>query len=207
MVGTFNFATNAVFAVFVLYAVGPSSPMGLSKTGFGILLTTDAAGSLLGSFIAERVERRLGRARTLVIVVRAGAALVGVAAVTANAYLIGAVFFIGGIGVVVSNVVMVSLRQTITPDRLLGGEQRYRLVAWGTMPVGAAVGGLLAQFIGLRAVFAVMGQQSRSASSSPPSPRDPDAQMDAAERGAAGAGAADSGAAAARRGLSLGRDT
>ena len=181
MVGTFNFATNAVFAVFVLYAVGPSSPMGLSKTGFGILLTTDAAGSLLGSFIAERVERRLGRARTLVIAFAAGAALVGVAAVSANAYLIGAVFFIGGIGVVVSNVVMVSLRQTITPDRLLGRVNScYRLVAWGTMPVGAAVGGLLAQFIGLRAVFAVMGAIALGTVVATFSVTD--AQMDAAER-------------------------
>ncbi len=158
MVGAFNFATNAVFAVFVLYAVGPSSPMGLSAAGFGILLTTDAAGSLLGSFIAEYVQRWLGRARTLVVAFAAGAALVGISAVTSNAYVIGAVFFVGGLGVVVSNVVMVSLRQTITPDRLLGRVNScYRLVAWGTMPVGAAVGGLLAQFIGLRAVFAVMG--------------------------------------------------
>jgi MFS family permease len=181
MVGAFNFASNAVFAVFVLYAVGPSSPMGLSKTGFGILLTTDAAGSLLGSFIAERVERRLGRARTLVIAFAAGAALVGVGAVTANAYVIGAVFFIGGMGVVVSNVVMVSLRQTITPDRLLGRVNScYRLVAWGTMPVGAAVGGLLAQFIGLRAVFAVMGAIALGIVVATFSVSD--AQMDAAER-------------------------
>jgi MFS family permease len=182
MVGAFNFATNAVFAVFVLYAVGPSSPMGLSKTGFGILLTTDAAGSLLGSFIAEHVERRLGRARTLVIAFAAGAALVGVATVTANPYVIGAVFFIGGMGVVVSNVVMVSLRQTITPDRLLGRVNScYRLVAWGTMPIGAAVGGLLAEFIGLRAVFAVMGVITLGTVVAALSITD--AQLDAAERG------------------------
>lgn len=181
LVGAFNFATNAVFAVFVLYAVGPSSPMGLSKAAFGILLTTDAAGSLLGSFLAERVARRLGRARTLVIAFAAGAALVGVAAVTANAYVIGAVFFIGGMGVVVSNVVMVSLRQTITPDRLLGRVNScYRLVAWGTMPVGAAVGGLLAEFIGLRAVFAVMGVVALGTVVATLSLTD--AQLDAAER-------------------------
>lgn len=43
------------------------------------------------------------------------------------------------------------------PDRLLGRvSSGYRLVAWGTMPLGAAAGGLLAQLFGLRAVFAVM---------------------------------------------------
>ncbi|HWF82646.1 MAG TPA: MFS transporter, partial [Streptosporangiaceae bacterium] len=55
------------------------------------------------------------------------------------------------------NVVTVSFRQRITPDRLLGRVNScYRLVAWGTLPVGAAAGGLLAQALGLRAVFALM---------------------------------------------------
>jgi uncharacterized membrane protein YoaK (UPF0700 family) len=32
----------------------------------------------------------------------------------------------------------------------------YRLVAWGTIPLGAAAAGLLAQALGLRAVFVIM---------------------------------------------------
>jgi uncharacterized membrane protein YoaK (UPF0700 family) len=32
----------------------------------------------------------------------------------------------------------------------------YRLLAWGVMPLGAATGGVLAQLVGLRAVFLVM---------------------------------------------------
>lgn len=77
---------------------------------------------------------------------------------TADPFLLGAAFFVGGIGIVVWNVITVSLRQRITPDRLLGRlNSCYRLVAWGTMPLGAAAGGLLGQFFGLRAVFAVMG--------------------------------------------------
>jgi MFS family permease len=54
------------------------------------------------------------------------------------------------------NVVAVSLRQRLTPDRLLGRvNSAYRLLAWGAMPIGSAFGGLLAQAFGLRAVFAV----------------------------------------------------
>ncbi|GAB3520956.1 hypothetical protein [Arthrobacter monumenti] len=53
---------------------------------------------------------------------------------------------------------MVSLRQRITPDRLLGRvNSGYRLVAWGTMPLGAAVGGLLAELFGLQIMFGIMG--------------------------------------------------
>ena len=48
------------------------------------------------------------------------------------------------------------MRQRITPDRLLGRlNSAHRLVAWGTKPLGAALGGVLAAGIGLRPVFAV----------------------------------------------------
>lgn len=59
--------------------------------------------------------------------------------------------------VLTGNVITVSLRQQITPARLLGRvNSGYRLLGWPTVPLGAAVGGLLAQLLGLRAVFAIM---------------------------------------------------
>ncbi|WP_233611798.1 MFS transporter [Amycolatopsis sp. WAC 01376] len=155
MVGGFNFATSAMITLFVLYAVGPSSAMGLTAQAYGFLLATIAAGSFVASFAAERIERALGRSRTLVLSLLTGAALVGIPAVTTNPYVIGAVFFLGGAGVVVWNVVVVSLRQRLIPDHLLGrGTSGHRLVAWGTKPLGAAAAGLLAEAFGLRPVFA-----------------------------------------------------
>jgi MFS family permease len=42
------------------------------------------------------------------------------------------------------------------PDRLLGRvNASYRLLAWGTMPIGAALGGIIGEVLGLRAVFLV----------------------------------------------------
>jgi MFS family permease len=62
----------------------------------------------------------------------------------------------GGAGIVFWNVITVSLRQRITPDRLLGRmNASYRLVGWGTMPLGAALGGVLAEALGLRGAFLV----------------------------------------------------
>ncbi|HEV7980083.1 MFS transporter [Amycolatopsis sp.] len=157
MVGVFNFATNATFAVFVLYAVGPGSAMGLSTQAFGVLLATLAGGSLVGSFAAEVAERKFGRSRVLWASIVGGALTVGVPALTGNPFLIGTAFFVGGVALVISNVVMVSLRQRITPDRLLGRlNSSHRLVAWGSRPLGAAAGGVLAQVLGLRSVFAIM---------------------------------------------------
>lgn len=158
MVGGLNFASNATFTVLVLYAVGPHSAMKLTDPGYGILLTASALGAVLGSFVAEAVERRLGRARSLALTVLGSVLTVATPAFTANAIVIGVAFFLGGITVSIWNVITVSLRQRVTPPRLLGRlNSAYRLVAWGTMPLGAAAGGLIAEFLGLTWVFGIMG--------------------------------------------------
>ncbi|MDP9848625.1 MFS family permease [Streptosporangium lutulentum] len=183
MVGVFNFASNATWAILVLYAVGPESPLGLSDLAYGALLTTVAAGSVLGSIAAERIEHALGRARALVLTVLGSALLVGAPALTTDPILIGAAFFVGGVTMAVWNVITVSLRQRVIPDRLLGRvNSTYRLVAWGTMPLGAAAGGLLAQFFGLRTVFVVMALLTLSVVAGMVTVTD--RNMDAAERDA-----------------------
>jgi MFS family permease len=156
MTGLFNFATNATFAVFVLYAVGPDSAMGLSEAAFGVLFATIAAGSLVGALLADPIIRRLGRTRSLALGILGGVATVGISALTTNPLVIAAAFLLGGVTNALWNVVAVSLRQRITPDRILGRiNSSYRLVAWGTRPLGAAAGGLLGELFGLRAVFGV----------------------------------------------------
>jgi MFS family permease len=156
MTGLFNFATNATFAVFVLYAVDPGSAMGLTGATYGLLLATLAAGNLIGALLADPIIRRLGRSRSLFLGLLGGVGLVGVPALTTNPLVIAAAFVIGGFTNALWNVVAVSLRQRITPDRILGRiNSSYRLVAWGTRPLGAAAGGLLGQLLGLRAVFTI----------------------------------------------------
>jgi MFS family permease len=156
MTGLFNFATNATFAVFVLYAVGPDSAMGLTEAAYGVLFATLAAGSLIGALLADPIIGRLGRSRSLLLGILGGVGTVGIAALTTIPLVIAAAFLLGGLTNALWNVVAVSLRQRITPDRILGRiNSSYRLVAWGTRPLGAAAGGLLGELLGLRAVFAI----------------------------------------------------
>jgi MFS family permease len=155
MLGLQNMAFSAAFAVFVLFAVAPG-PMGLSEAGYGVLTATLGVGSLLGSWLAVRVERGLGRVRTLVLSIVLNAIALIVPVVTALSVPIGASMLASGAGIVFWNVITVSLRQRITPDRLLGRmNASYRLVGWGTMPLGAALGGVLAEALGLRGAFLV----------------------------------------------------
>ena len=157
MVGVSNLASSAAFSVFVLYAVSPG-PIGLDEVGFGLLMTALAIGNVLGTLIVEPLEKRLGRANLLAVSMSGFIMTVLVPALTTSAPVIAVVWVLGGLIGIAWNVVTVSLRQRIVPDRLLGRvNASYRLLAWGTMPIGAALGGLAGEVFGLRAVFLIFG--------------------------------------------------
>lgn len=156
MTGVSNFAASAGFAVFVLFAIGPDSPMGLTEPQYGLLSTTMAIGAVLGSLSATRLTARLGRSRSIAVGIATFTLSVGTPAITANPWVIGAMWALSGIGVALWNVIVVSLRQQLTPDALLGRMNScYRLLAWGTIPLGNLAGGLLAEAFGLQSTFAI----------------------------------------------------
>lgn len=158
MVGMGNLATSACGAVLVLFAVGPTSTLGLGEPQYGFFLAVPATGGLVGGFAPERLIERLGRTRALTVSVVGIAGFVAVPAITSNVVVIAAVFFTSGITMMLWNIATVSFRQRVTPDHLLGRVNScYRLVAWGTQPLGALLGGLLGQWFGVRSVFAIMG--------------------------------------------------
>ncbi|HUG49163.1 MAG TPA: MFS transporter [Candidatus Limnocylindria bacterium] len=157
MVGVMNLAGAATGAILVLYAVSPG-PMNLSEPEFGLFATTFAVGSVAGSIAAARMERRVGRIPLLFLCVTVSAVSFAVPAFTANVFLIAPAFVVSGVFVVVWNVITVSLRQRIIPDHLLGRvNSAYRLFAWGSQPVGALLGGLIGEALGLPAVFLLGG--------------------------------------------------
>jgi hypothetical protein len=60
-------------------------------------------------------------------------------------------FVLVSAGIVLYNVSQISLRQAITPDRLLGRTNAtMRFIVWGTLPLGALVGGAIGGTAGLR---------------------------------------------------------
>lgn len=51
-----------------------------------------------------------------------------------------------------------SIRQIIVPEDLLGRVySANRVISWGVLPVGSALGGIAAELFGLRAVFLTGG--------------------------------------------------
>jgi MFS family permease len=113
---------------------------------------------LLGSLVAAPVERVLGRARVLLLAVATAAIALAAPGIVPNVWVVAAAGVGTGTTIVMWNVITVSLRQRIIPDELLGRvNSGYRLLGWGSMPIGAALGGTLAELFGLRAVFVITG--------------------------------------------------
>jgi MFS family permease len=157
MVGLGNLASSAAFSVFVLYAVAPG-PLGLNEVGFGLITTSLAIGSLIGSFLVEPLEKRLGRANLLVVSMFAMSWTLLVPVITTSIPVIFVVWLLSGAIGIGWNVVTVSLRQRIVPDALLGRlNASYRLLAWGTMPIGAFLGGIIGELFGVAAVLWIFG--------------------------------------------------
>ncbi|WP_129842249.1 MFS transporter [Streptomyces sp. RFCAC02] len=157
----FNMAGAGVAAVQVLYA---REILGLGSLGFAVLTSAGGVGGLLGGLFASRVTRRIGMARSLFALLGVEAAVYATAAVVSDAWPVAVMTGVSGFGVVMWNVVTVSLRQTLIPDHLLGRVNSvYRLLGWGTMPLGMAAAGVLVGAVeafagreaGLRAPYAV----------------------------------------------------
>lgn len=154
MLGTWNALNTAAFSIFVLFAL---EILDVTEVGYGILMSSLVVGSVAGSLSGSAVSRRLGPGTTLRVAVVSGAALVLVIGLTSNPYVVGVMFAIEGFAATVWNVITVSMRQAIIPDRLLGRVNSvYRMFGWGSMPIGAALGGFLGTVFGLRAPYFVM---------------------------------------------------
>ena len=104
------------------------------------------------------ISKRFGNGVTLTVAITVSAASFLVPALWAQPVAVAASLAIGGFGGLVWNVLTVSMRQSLVPDQLLGRvNSAYRLFGWGTMPLGAISGGLIADAFGLRAPFLVAG--------------------------------------------------
>jgi MFS family permease len=132
--------------------------MDLDEFGYGVLMTGIAAGAIAGAISEPALERRLGRSNVLFLTVIGTTASMLVPALTGNPVAVFVALAIAGTMMMWWNVITVSLRQRITPDRLLGRvNASYRLFAWGAMPIGALLGGLIAEAFGIVSVFVVAG--------------------------------------------------
>ncbi len=152
-----NFFWAGWGALIVLYAVIPG-PMRLTEFEYGLLLTAMATGGLLGSMLCDRIQKSIGTRNALVLDFLGTIALVGAPALTANAWAVGAATFLAGFGASIWVILVATIRQRVVPNHLLGRVySASRFISWGVGPFGAILAALVAEFFGIRVMFAMGG--------------------------------------------------
>jgi MFS family permease len=152
LLAAMNGTTMMGYAILALYVVGEGSILQLSPVWFGVLFTAGAAGSFLASLTAERIVPAIGRGRVLWSTLLAMVLVPLTIGLTSNVWVFATMQVLFGFTAVLWNVITVSLRQRIIPDELLGRVNSvYRFLGWGAMPIGALLGGAIAEAFGLRA--------------------------------------------------------
>jgi MFS family permease len=145
----------AVLSPFVLFAL---RDLHLSKAGYGIFLAVAALGNVAGGLLAPSLRRHFATATILIAAgLVAGFAYLVVAA-TSSVVVAQAAFVAEAAAVAIGSVVSISFRQRHIPPALMGRVSNvFRSIIWGAIPLGALLGGVLADLRGLRSPFVVAG--------------------------------------------------
>jgi len=151
----FNTAFFVLQAVYVPYAV---RHLGLSASQVGATLATYGVGMVLGALLAGRVlgALRFGAVIAVGPVTGLLASLVMVLTIWAPSFGLAALsFFLMGVGPILWVISTTTLRQTVTPSHLLGRVSAINIAAYGSRPLGAAIGGFVGGFYGAETALVV----------------------------------------------------
>lgn len=148
IISVLAFCQAMVTSTLVLDALGP---WGLDARGFGLLLGCAAVGNVVGGIVGGWIEERVGAALSLTgsaLAAGVGYAVIGFAT---SAVIAGVGLAIEAAAVMIGNVASITLRQRIVPASVLGTVGNIiRWCIFGSMPLGALTGGVLAAQSSLR---------------------------------------------------------
>jgi predicted MFS family arabinose efflux permease len=157
---------NANFFVVMVEALGPVflvRTLHLRPGYVGLLLALGAVGGVVGGLTAGALSRRIGSARIswLSMTVFSLPGLLIPAARPGMRVLLFAVGWMSWtFSSTVCSIALLSYRQATTPPQLLGRvNAAARWINWGTLPLGALVGGVLGSALGVQTTLwiAVVG--------------------------------------------------
>jgi len=148
-----NFFYFAAAALLVLYT---SDLLHSGKITFTALSVGAALGTVASRFLVGPLSKRLESSGIITFALWVWAvSSIGIA-FTSSRYLAIASYILLGVGNGLWTIINTTLRQQLTPARMLGRmNAAFRTVSWGVVPFGAAFGGIAARYMGLRGPFIV----------------------------------------------------
>lgn len=160
--GLWNLFDGARWAVLILFL---TRTLGLDPSIIGVVFMASSLGYLIGSLLPQRVAQRLGLGHAIllgIVLATPSELLTALASgppLQATAMAVAG-FFLAGVAIPIYDINQFSVRQAVIPLPMQGrGNATMRTIIRGSVPLGAVVGGLLAERVGLRGVmvFAALG--------------------------------------------------
>ena len=152
-VAIMNLALATTQATFVLFVV---KELHITQRWFGPMVAIIGIGSLLAGIVGGRLVGKVGR-RFVMLVAGLAPVLTSLAiGLIPVAWWVILMITVNALLSTIWNIVAVTLRQQLVPDHLFGRVNSvYRWISTGVIPIGAVIGGLVADWFGLRAPYFV----------------------------------------------------
>jgi MFS family permease len=150
--GTSNFFGQAAFAIGILYM---QRSLHMSSLAVGVVFAGFGVGAIIGALGTARFQQLvggIGRAIVATSLLFSAATFAFPLAPRHGAVVVLLVgTFVFGFSGMAYNITQVSYRQAITPERMQGRmNATMRWIVWGTIPLGALLGGVLGEWWSLR---------------------------------------------------------
>jgi len=147
----FNVTFGAAWAVLVLYA---TERLAMDEVGFGLVMTANAIGGIIGTALYGRLERRFSLANIMRVGLLIETFTHLVLALTTLPVVALVTFVVFGAHAFVWGTTATAVRQRAVPDALLGRVTgAYHVGVMLGMVIGTPIGGLLARGYGITAPF------------------------------------------------------
>ena len=141
-----NISWFVLQAIYVPYAI---RTLGMSSSAVGLTLACYGAGMIFGSLLASKIVARMAFGNAILLgpffSVLAAAVMAATHFWPASA-VAGLSYFLFGFGPIIWTITSTTLRQSVTPNTLMGRVTAINIVAGtGARPIGALLGGLVGE--------------------------------------------------------------
>ena len=124
---------------------------------FGVLMAGAGSGGVLGGILTPILSKKFGRGAVLAVAIFISSITVVFQGISPNVWVFGVIGFISTFAITNWNILLMSCYQVLIPADLYGRiHGARRTFVWGVMPIGALLGGVIAQS-GLRLPLIVGG--------------------------------------------------
>jgi MFS family permease len=141
---TIGVCYSAGTATMVLFII---KELQLDPKYFGVILTIQGLGALLGAIVAPKASKKFGRSIMMTLGITSSSVVLLLQGFAPNIYIFVALATFGGFAISQWNILLMASYQTIIPNELYGRiHGTRRTLVWGMMPIGSLLGGVLAHF-------------------------------------------------------------